>query len=227
MRSALALLAAALAASTTGVARAGPMVEIAAGRGYLYAHSSIAIVEEDASLELESVGSDGCVLRLTPGYEWSWGRARLAAELAFATGNMQARVRANVSWAGLHARATTGRTVIASGRIGAEVAPGVQLYGRVGYATMEYDWEIDGLLGMIEEHDHGEIQAIVAGGGVQVEFTPGWAVRGEYAHMDFERASGVERLDEIDGIGEIEDARLRWVIEPRIETVTVSIARLY
>jgi opacity protein-like surface antigen len=221
--SALPILAA-LVFSMTGVAAAGPTVEIAAGRGYLYAHASLAAIDEDASLEFESLGSEGSVFRVVPGYEWSWGRARLAAELSFSSSNMSARIRANVSYAGVYAHATTGRMVVASGRIGAEVAPGTQVYARVGYATMEYRTRIGGLFGEIAETDSGEIQAVVAGAGVQVEFAPGWALRGEYAHMNFERASEIEHIDEIEGV---ESVRLRWTIEPRIETFTLSVARVY
>jgi opacity protein-like surface antigen len=224
---ALPVLVVALVVSLVGDAPAAPTLEIAAGRGYLYAHSSLAVIEEDASLELESVGSEGYTLRIAPGYEWSWGRARLAAELTFASSNMRAGVRANVSYAGAYARATTGRIVMASARVGVEVAPATQVYGRVGYATMQYRTHVGGLLGDIDERDSGEVQAVVAGAGVQVEFAPGWAVRGEYTHMNFERASEVEHIDGIEGVEEIEDQSLRWTIEPRIETITVSIVRVY
>jgi len=221
------ILVAVLAVSATSPAPAAPTIELSVGRGYLYAHSTLAVVEEDASLEFESVGSEGFVLRVAPGYEWSWGRARLAGELAVSYSNMRTGIRANVSYAGAYARATTGRIVMASGRIGAEVAPGTQVHGRVGYATMEYRSEIGALFGEIDERDTGEVQAVVAGAGIQVEFTPGWAVRGEYTHMNFERASEVEHIDDIEGIEGIEDIHLRWTIEPRIETITVSIVRVY
>lgn len=223
-RSLLVGSATALAVSAAGPAPAAPTIELSAGRGYLYTHCTLGAPDESASLELESVGSEGYVLRISPGYEWSWGRARLAAELAFEYSNMRAGVRASVWYAGAYARATSGRIVMASGRIGVEVAPGTQVYGRIGYSTMEYRSEIGGLSGQIDERGSGEVQAVVAGAGLQAEFTPGWAVRAEYTHMNFERASEIEHVDDIEGI---EDLRLRWTIEPRIETITVSIVRVY
>lgn len=208
-----------LAAAAARPAVAGPTLELAVGRGYLYTHCRAGTSDGSSSLDVESVGSEGCVARFVPGYEWSWGRTRLGVELGIVYSNMRAGIGGDVLAVGASAQARTGRVVTASGRVGVEIAPGAQVYGRLGYSTMEYRSEISTDYGEISERNRGEVQALIAGGGVQVEFAPGWAVRWEYTHMDYERATGVEDIEGIE--------QLRWLLEPRIEVITVGIVRIF
>jgi opacity protein-like surface antigen len=212
-----------LAAFSARPAAAGFTVELAVGRGYLYTQCAAGMDDGSSSLEMNSLGGEGCVARLAPGYEWSWGRARFGVELAVAHTRMSADVGGDALAVGACARARTGRVATASGRIGIEIAPGTQIYARVGYSTMEYHSEIITVRHENSDRNRGEVQALTAGGGFQVEFAHGWAVRFEYAHMDFEPNEATETLNDIEGV---EAEQLRWMLEPRIDAVTIGIVRL-
>ncbi len=222
-RATLAALAAfvALTAPAAALAASGPTLELAFGRGYLYTDCEVSATDGLGAVGIESVGSEGYIARLSPGYEWSFGRWRLGVELAFTLGDMRASIAGDVLEIGASAKAHTERIVTASSLIGAEVAPGTQVFGRIGYSTMEYRSEIRAAYGDVSDRGRGEVQAVVAGAGFQIEFAPAWAVRCEYNHMDYEKATGVEKIEGVD------TAKLRWSLEPRIEIVTVGIVRMF
>jgi opacity protein-like surface antigen len=128
---------------------------------------------------------------------------------------MAVDILADAGLTAVRVRARTERIAMVSGRVGVAVTPEIQVYGRLGYSSMEYRWDTEGLFGFLDGGQYGEVQAWVTGCGLQVAITSEWAIRCEYAHLDFER------------VEEVEDGWLRFALEPHIDTFTFGVARVY
>lgn len=75
------------------------------------------------------------------------------------------------------------------GRAGVLLTPHTLAYGLVAYQRSDFDDAGSGLI--------SDLSGIAVGGGLETEFSPGWALRGEYRYVDYsgEDILGIADLD--------------------------------
>ncbi|QNP45771.1 porin family protein [Sphingomonas sediminicola] len=113
----------------------------------------------------------------------------------------RSRAEADIEEGGTRLNTEFKRDADVSARVGAVVAPGVLLYGKVGYANarVRQTLTVTGTAGTTTSKDTRDLSGVRAGAGVEMSIGQGVYAKAEYRFSDYEK--DVRRHQIVTGVG--------------------------